>query len=130
MKIGTVQHVSVPRPPGSDAHEQAIAFYSGILGLESIPKPRTLDSIEVTWFRHGDQEIHVYALGAGEATSHNSAHFCITVDDLDGARRELEGAGYSCEDPVAIPYRPRFFTRDPFGNQIEVTKIEGDYNAP
>lgn len=130
MKFGNVQHVSVPRPAGSEAHESAIGFYSGILGFESIPKPPTLDSIEVTWFRQGDQEIHVYARSDGEPSPDSEAHFCVTVDDVDGARRHLVQSGYACEDTVPIPHRPRFFIRDPFGNRIEITQIEGDYNAP
>jgi hypothetical protein len=26
-----------------------------------------------------------------------------------------------------IPGRPRFFVRDPFGNLLEITTLEGDY---
>jgi hypothetical protein len=33
-------------------------------------------------------------------------------------------------DQTAIPNRPRFFCRDPFGNLIEFTTILGDYREP
>ena len=129
MNVQRVQHTSVPRPPGRDAHEQAVRFYSGVLGLEEIPKPRTFTEIEVTWFRVGDGEIHVYAAGPDEPLPHNGAHFCLHVDDIQEARHSLERAGYRCHDATPIPNRPRFYTRDPFGNEIEFTAIEGDYQA-
>lgn len=129
MTVKRVQHVSVPRPPGREAHDRAVAFYQSVLGLPEIPKPRTFVTIEVTWFQVGDDEIHVYALAPGEQAPHNAAHFCLEVDDLASTRRTLEEAGFDCEDAVPIPHRPRFYTRDPFGNQIEITTIQGDYTA-
>src|SRR5438105_3894425 len=109
MKVRRAQHVSVPRPPGDEAHRKAVGFYSEILGLAEIPKPRTFTDIEVTWFVVGDGEIHVYATGPNEPLPHSGAHFCLEVDDLSLARRQLENAGYACEDAVPIPNRPRFY---------------------
>lgn len=129
MSIQRLQHASVPRPPGREAHQQAVDFYGGVLGLEEIPKPRTFDHIEVTWFRLGDDEIHVYAAGRDEPQPHNEAHFCLVVDDVEATRDRLERAGFRCHDTTPIPNRPRFYTRDPFGNEIEFTSIEGDYRA-
>jgi len=129
MHIQRLQHASVPRPPGREAHEQAIRFYGGVLGLEEIPKPPTFDRIEVTWFRLGDDEIHVYAAGQDEPLPQSEAHFCLLVDDLQGTRDRLETAGFRCHDTTPIPNRPRFYTRDPFGNEVEFTTIEGDYMA-
>lgn len=123
-----LQHASVPRPSGEEAQQRAVDFYAGVLGLEHIPKPRTFaDRIEVTWFRVGDDEVHVYAAGPNEQAPHSEAHFCLLVDDLKGTRDRLEGAGCRCEDAFPIPNRPRFYTYDPFGNRIEITAIEGDY---
>jgi catechol 2,3-dioxygenase-like lactoylglutathione lyase family enzyme len=52
---------------------------------------------------------------------------CIEVEDLDEVRARLIAAGYTPEDTIAIPGRPRFFCRDPFGNRIEFTTIIDDY---
>jgi catechol 2,3-dioxygenase-like lactoylglutathione lyase family enzyme len=130
IRIERLQHVSVPRPAGEEAHRRAVEFYSGILGLEEVPKPRTFTDIDVTWFRIGDVEIHVFASAPGEGLAHPGAHFCLTVDDPSATREHLEAAGYPCHGAVAIPNRPRFYARDPFGNEIEFTRIEGDYLAP
>lgn len=128
MQVQRLQHVSVPRPPGEEAQQRAIDFYTGVLGLEHIPSPRTFEGkVEVTWFRCGDSEIHVYATHAGEQVPHSGAHFCLVVADQQAAREHLERAGYRCDDALAIPNRPRFYTWDPFGNWIEIAQIDGDY---
>ncbi len=129
MHVQRLHHTSVPRPPGEEAHKRAVQFYAGVLGLEEIPKPRTFTDIEVTWFRLGDDEIHVYAMNPNEQVPHNEAHFCLTVEDLQATRDRLEAAGFPCDDTVPIPHRPRFYTRDPFGNEIEITTIQGDYTV-
>jgi catechol 2,3-dioxygenase-like lactoylglutathione lyase family enzyme len=130
MEIRRLQHVSVPRPAGAKADRQAIDFYAGVLGLKHVPAPRTFEGqIEVTWFRLGETEIHVYAASPGEKTRDSGAHFCLEVTDTTLARQTLEAAGYRCEDALAIPMRPRFYTWDPFGNSIEVTQVDGDYMA-
>lgn len=126
LAVRRLQHVSVPRPPGPEAHERAVAFYQGLLGLKAVPKPSTFTDLDVTWFQLGDTEIHVYAHGEDEPPPDSGAHFCLVVEDLEAARSQLEGAGYTCTVPTPIPGRPRFNTRDPFGNGIELTVIEDE----
>jgi catechol 2,3-dioxygenase-like lactoylglutathione lyase family enzyme len=130
MHVQRLHHASVPRPYGEEARTQAVRFYAGILGLEEIPKPRTFTEIDTTWFRLGDSEVHIYAIHPNEQVPHSGAHFCLIVEDLQAMRDHLERAGCRCEDAVPIPHRPRFYTYDPFGNQIEITTIDGDYTAP
>jgi catechol 2,3-dioxygenase-like lactoylglutathione lyase family enzyme len=135
MRLQRLQHTSVPRPPGEEAHTQAVLFYADILGMEEIPKPRTFHGdgppgsveIDVSWFNFGDDEIHVYAIGRDEPMPHSNAHFCLLVASVDETRTHLEAAGVRCADAVPIPHRPRFYAYDPFGNQIEIAAITGDY---
>lgn len=124
IRIVRTQHVSVPRPHGEDARRRAVAFYSGLLGLREIPRPATFGDLDVTWFRIGDTELHVFGT---EGHAHPGSHFCLQVDDLRTARRDLEAAGVPCRETDRIPNRPRFMIADPFGNSIEVTEIVGDY---
>lgn len=126
IAVRRLQHVSVPRPPGSDAHRRTVAFYQDLLGLKEIPKPSTFTDIEVTWFQIADCELHVYAADQDEPPPYSGAHFCLVVEDLQAARDRLQTAGYGCSVPTEIPGRPRFNTRDPWGNQIEITVIESD----
>lgn len=125
MSRPRVQHVSIPRPPGSDA--QTRAFYGELLRLEELPTPDSIKKYDVIWFRLGDTELHVFR--CDEINEHLGRHFCIEVDDLDALRQRLAEAGYAPEDTDIIPNRPRFYCNDPFGNMIEVTTIVGDYRA-
>jgi catechol 2,3-dioxygenase-like lactoylglutathione lyase family enzyme len=118
-----IQHVSIPRPPGSN--EATRAFYGALLGLEEIPAPASIAHLDVIWYRLGDVELHLFAEEPHPDPSER--HFCIAVDDLEAMRARLIAAGYTPEDTIAIPGRPRFFCRDPFGNRIEFTTIVDDY---
>ena len=124
MMNARLQHVSIPRPPGSDA--AARAFFGDLLGLEEIPPPNSLTSMDVIWFKAGDgAELHVFLEEPLDDPS--DRHFCLVVDDVKAVRRKLTEAGHAPYDVQRIPGRPRFFCRDPFGNIIEFTTIEADY---
>ena len=121
-----LHHVSIPRQPGSA--ERTRAFYSALLGLEEIPAPVTITSVDVLWFKLNDSdELHIFAEEAKGDSS--TRHFCLVVEDLEVMRRKLREADYPAWDEEAIPGRPRFFCRDPSGNIIEFTSIVGDYLA-
>lgn len=119
-----LQHVSIPRPPGSDARTRA--FYRDLLGLEEIPAPTSIQSMDVIWFKlTEDTELHIFREEPLGDTS--IRHLCLAVEDVEAMRRKLNAAGFEPWDVVAIPGRPRFFCRDPNGNIIEFTSIIGDY---
>ena len=125
MQCLRVQHVSLPRPPGSE--EETRAFYGGILGLEEVLPPQSIRGLDLIWFQLGDQELHLFREDAVEDSSRR--HLCLEVEDVDAVRSLLIEAGCPVEETISIPNRPRFFCRDPFGNLIEFTTIQGDYQA-
>ncbi len=120
-----LQHIALSRSPGSDA--AARAFYGDVLGLAEITPPHALAALDLIWYQlDGATELHIMVeepLGQDRS----GRHFCLAVDDLVGLRARLEAAGVSAVGDTPIPGRPRFFVRDPFGNLIELTSIEGDY---
>ena len=121
-----LQHVSIPRPPDSEAVTRA--FYGDLLGLQEIPAPNSIEAAEVIWFKLGEEaELHCFR--EEPLNDPSIRHFCLVVDDVQGMRRKLSDAGYAPYDVEPIPGRPRFFCRDPFGNIIEFTTIVGDYLA-
>ena len=117
-----LQHVSVPMPRGG--HDDARGFYGRLLGLEERDVPPKLDASELVWFRvGGDLELHCFESGE---TAAPSQHFCLRLDSgLDELRARLEAAGAETEDTTEIVGRPRFMTRDPFGNRVELTEWVG-----
>jgi catechol 2,3-dioxygenase-like lactoylglutathione lyase family enzyme len=117
-----LQHVSIAIPP--DGAERGRAFYGGLLGLVERDVPPKLDPSRFVWFRAGgDLELHLLLT---DARPPEQAHFCLAVDeDLDALRAPLEAAGAATRDATEILRRPRFFCRDPFGNLVELARIEG-----
>lgn len=116
-----LQHVAVPRPPGSEAETRR--FYGGVLGLTEITPARSMDELDLIWFSLGDAEIHLYA-EPPTGQDRTGRHFCLVVDDLEDVRGRLEAAGIPVVGTVPIPGRPRYYARDPFGNLIEFSTIE------
>ncbi len=117
-----LHHVSVPRPYGSDSAKKARAFYTTLLGLPELPIPSTLTEADLVWFAIGDSELHLFAEEPRADSS--GRHFCLRVANQAVIRSALHDAGFPTEDTTPIPGRPRFFTRDPFGNSIEITSLD------
>lgn len=127
MKIKRVQHVSVPiRPGGADA---ARSFYGGVLGLQEKQVPSSLDASMLTWFAVGNDEHEVHCFVDRDYENRSTgAHLCLEVDDIEALRRQIAANGVALEpEPEPIHNRPRSFVRDPFGNLIEFTQINGRY---
>ena len=120
-----IQHVSIPRPPGTESRKQAQQFFGELLGLQEKPVPQSIQHLDLVWFQVGDRELHVFAEEPVEDPS--GRHFCLMVEDVEEMRTRLSEAGYEPWSPENIPGRPRFFCRDPFGNIIEFTTIVGNY---
>ncbi len=102
-------------------------FYGELLGLREQPIPSTLAAMSLVWFSAGESlELHFFP---GPPDMKSERHFCFDIDDLEETRRDLREAGLAPYDAVPIYNRPRFFCRDPVGNLIEFTRIEGDYRT-
>jgi len=100
-------------------------FYGEVLGLQEQPAPSTLADMGLLWFTAGKGlELHFFP---GRTDFESLRHFCFDIDDVDETRRRLQEAGLEPYDDTPIPNRPRFFCRDPVGNLVEFTRIEGDY---
>jgi catechol 2,3-dioxygenase-like lactoylglutathione lyase family enzyme len=121
-----LQHVSIPRPP--DGLKTALEFYGGLLGLRQIPVPNALAGRDLVWFGL-DKETELHIFPEEPAGDKSARHLCLVVEDLEDVRQRLTAAGYRPWDPIYVPGRPRFFCKDPFGNQLEFTVIEGDYRT-
>lgn len=127
VNIKRVQHVSIPISPGGAA--VARSFYGDTLGLDEKRVPVTLDADSLVWFAVGEHthEIHCFVDAAFEHRK-TAAHFCLEVEDIAALRSRLAEKSVAFDpDPTPIANRPRCFVRDPFGNLIEFTQINGPY---
>lgn len=121
MRIVGIDHVQVVGPPGSEP--EARAFYGDLLGLEELPRPRSLPDPDGCWFRAGAQQLHVGVVEQFYAA--RKAHPSFLVDDLAGLVAKLEAAGTKATlDRSSIPGVPRAFIDDPFGNRLELRQVD------
>jgi catechol 2,3-dioxygenase-like lactoylglutathione lyase family enzyme len=112
-----IHHVQIACPAGSEPALRA--FYTGVLGLDEIPKPPLLSERGGCWFAGHAIELH---LGVdADFVPARKAHPGLLWPDLDDLAVRLEAAGYpvSWADPAEIPGRRRFHTYDPNGNRLE-----------
>ena len=122
-----LQHTTVVIHEGGQ--EAARAFYGKLIGLDEKDPPRSLAHLQVVWFVVGDGQLELHCSPNGPNPQEDEQnHFCLAVDDLAEYRRRLTDAGVAIIEAELIPTRPRFFCRDPFGNLLELTTIEGDYH--
>lgn len=118
-----LHHVSLPMSPGNEV--AARAFYGATLGLVEIASPPSLDDLQEIWFRlDGDTELHLFT-EPPMGQDHSARHFCLAVADVEALRVQLETAGVTVVGGPPLPSRPRYFCRDPFGNLLEITTIQG-----
>jgi catechol 2,3-dioxygenase-like lactoylglutathione lyase family enzyme len=106
-----LDHIQIAIP--KDGEDQARAFWSGLLGLVEMPKPKALAARGGCWFSLGTLELH---LGVEHpfAPAHK-AHPGFLTPQIDALAQKLAPVQWDTE----IPARRRFFTTDPFGNRLE-----------
>jgi catechol 2,3-dioxygenase-like lactoylglutathione lyase family enzyme len=121
-----LQHVTITFPLGEERRLRA--FYINILGFKEKPIPRVVKSFGWIWFHTGTEGLELHAVpDTTPLPKDPSHHFCIEVDDLDHYRLALTMAGFEIKEARELPFRPRFYTWDPFRNLIEIVRVEGDY---
>jgi len=117
MNVTRFSHVSVNS--NGTPLEDMVAFYREVLGLGDQPRPE-IPGVPGHWHAVGDLELHLVAApptgGRIDPTGH---HYCVAVEDLDGAVDELESRGIEYlralqGDVVQI------WIVDPAGNTVEI----------
>lgn len=114
--------------------DRAIAFYSGILGLERVvggasPLENRSLNYPGAWYQIGDVQIHLIVdinYRPNEkidlTISTRNPHIALGVRDLAAVKQQLVAA--NCVIKMSNSGRAALFTQDPDGNAIELTLIE------
>jgi catechol 2,3-dioxygenase-like lactoylglutathione lyase family enzyme len=111
-----LDHVQLAMPAGGEA--EADAFYVGVLGLRTLPKPPAMAARGGRWFSSGDVKIH---LGVDpDFRPARKAHPALVVDDLEALTAALAAAGVDLRPDTELAGVRRGFIDDPFGNRIEL----------
>jgi len=106
-----LQHVTLEVRP--DQVDECLRFWS-VLGFERIDAPPLLRD-RFVWVARGATQIHLMPLEDPVTTS--QGHAAVVVDDYDAARTAIEALGAQTRDGRNAWNAPRFFARDPAGNQ-------------
>ena len=118
MRVTRFHHVSVNT---NDADlDDMVGFYRDVLGLGDRARP-DIPGIPGHWHEVGDQELHlVGAPPSGDSIDTTGHHYCVAVDDLDGAIAELDARGIDYVRAVQGDDVVQIWINDPAGNTIEL----------
>ncbi len=113
-----LDHVQVAAPPGRE--DDARRFYGGLLGLPELEKPPAL-AADGAWFALAGGALNVGMTDTfvPAAKAHPGLR-AESVDALDKLAHRLAAEGYPVEWDGMLPGHRRFYTRDPFGNRLEL----------
>ncbi|HEV8589291.1 MAG TPA: VOC family protein [Pyrinomonadaceae bacterium] len=117
--VTALHHVNVTVP--LELETATKHFYGVILGLKQIPKPATSRQ-SGAWYEIGETQLHL-SIEDKEHGQLSSRHVCFTVSDLAAAEKRFREAGVEIiPDARPNPGVPRFYVRDPGGNQLEIAQ--------
>ena len=118
MNVLGLDHVQLAAPPGCET--DARRFYGELIGLAELAKPEPLKARDGVWFALGAQQLHI---GVEQPfLPARKAHPALRVapGGLDALAARLAAAGADVVWDDALPGVRRFYTRDPWGNRVEL----------
>jgi len=92
-------------------------FYGDALQLVEVDKPQSLADTPVLWFQAGAIVFHV---GYPKAGTVGDGHTALAVNDVEAAHARFIEMGCAVDGTVIPMGYPRFYVRDPWGNQFEI----------
>lgn len=108
-------HINISVPP--ERLEEALKFYTEVIGLEQIERPDKIFGSKGYWFNIGDIQLHI---SCEQALPRSTRHTAFEVTDIVAARKQLEKYGIEITEEPVLPGRNRFAFIDPFGNRMEL----------
>ncbi|MBS1773772.1 MAG: VOC family protein [Bacteroidetes bacterium] len=112
IKIKKLHHVQICIPVGFEA--EARKFYTDMLGLQEISKPKNIEGI---WYKVGESELH---LGIEPEMYPTKRFPAFEVESIDEIRKHLAKEGISIKEETAIPGYKRISFLDPWKNKLEL----------
>lgn len=119
MTVIQLHHVNVT--VRSELEAATKEFYGSVLGLDQVPKPSAARQTGA-WYQIGATQLHL-SVDDEPAGPPSSRHICFAVSDLNHSEKRFRDAGVEIiPDPRPVPGSPRFYVRDPGGNQLEIVQ--------
>jgi catechol 2,3-dioxygenase-like lactoylglutathione lyase family enzyme len=115
-----LDHVQLAAPAGCE--KEARRFFGDVLGLAELEKPPALRARGGVWFSLGAQQLHVGVDPGFVAASKAHPALSVAAGQLDAVAERLGRAGAEVSWDAEIPGVRRFYSRDPWGNRIELVE--------
>jgi catechol 2,3-dioxygenase-like lactoylglutathione lyase family enzyme len=115
INIKRLDHIQICIPKGKE--DEARLFYTGIIGLTEIPKPKELIPNGGLWYQAADIQFHI---GTETEINNSKRHPAFEVTDIQAAKAHLEKHNVKIKEETQIPGQIRFSFLDPFNNRIEL----------
>lgn len=115
-----LDHVQLAAPAGCEV--QARRFFGDVLGLVELEKPPALRARGGVWFSLGAQQLHVGVDPGFVAASKAHPALAVAAGRLDAVAERLVRAGAEVSWDAEIPGVRRFYSRDPWGNRVELVE--------
>ena len=115
IRITRLDHLQICIPVGKE--NEARNFYTDIVGLEEIPKPKELVARGGLWYKVANIEFHI---GTENEVNHSKRHPAFEVNGIQEAKAYLIKKGVKIKEEIQLPGQSRFSFIDPFGNRIEL----------
>jgi catechol 2,3-dioxygenase-like lactoylglutathione lyase family enzyme len=115
IEFKRLNHIQICIPKGKEA--EARNFYTDIIGLKEIPKPKELIPNGGLWYQIADIQLHI---GTEDEINKSKRHPAFEVANLDEARTLLAKHNIRIKEEIQIPGQKRLSFTDPFGNRIEL----------
>ncbi|HEY5392736.1 MAG TPA: VOC family protein [Hanamia sp.] len=109
-----LNHLQICIPVGKE--DEARKFYTDIIGLVEIPKPKELLQNGGLWYQVADIQLHI---GTENEINKSKRHPAFEIENLNNAREILERNNIKVKEEIQIPGQDRLSFLDPFGNRIE-----------
>jgi catechol 2,3-dioxygenase-like lactoylglutathione lyase family enzyme len=117
-----LHHVNIVVRPGQT--DALFGFYTEVLGLRQVDKPRSGTTEGGAWFDINDSnQLHISE--RVDAVMHDDMHFGLVVDDFDAVLGRLAAADAPWTPQADLFGGRRGSTRDPLGNRIELLEPVG-----
>ncbi len=115
IEFRRLNHIQICVPKGKE--DEARKFYTVIIGLKEIPKPKELIPNGGLWYQIADIQLHI---GTEDEINRSKRHPAFEVASLDEARTHLVKYGIPIKEEIQLPGQKRLSFTDPFGNRIEL----------
>jgi len=112
ISIKKLHHVTICIPTGFES--EARSFYTGLLGLQEIDKPKSVPGI---WYKVGESELH---LGIEPEMYPTKRFPAFEVESIQSVRKLLAEKGIDVKEESAIPGYKRISFLDPWKNKLEL----------